>query len=49
VPRVEPLASLDREEIVARVGPVIQHYLTGELDGDPIRTAAAHCGWGSAG
>ena len=29
--RVEPLASLDRAAVVAMLGPVVQHYLTGEL------------------
>jgi AcrR family transcriptional regulator len=31
--RVEPLASADRERIVRAVGPTIQRYLTGDLDG----------------
>ncbi|HSK22434.1 MAG TPA: TetR family transcriptional regulator [Egicoccus sp.] len=30
---IEPLASLDAEEIVAIYAPTIQHYLTGDLDG----------------
>jgi len=29
--KVEPLASLDSEQLVALVGPVVQHYLTGEI------------------
>lgn len=30
--RVEPLASVDHETIVAAVGPTMQRYLTGDLD-----------------
>jgi hypothetical protein len=29
---VEPLASADIEVLVRAIGPVVQHYLTGELD-----------------
>jgi AcrR family transcriptional regulator len=29
--RVEPLTSLEREEVVRLVGPVIQHFFTGDL------------------
>ena len=28
---IEPLASLTRQETVAAIGPVLQHYLTGDL------------------
>jgi AcrR family transcriptional regulator len=31
--RVEPLASVDHETIVAAVGPTMQRYLTGDLNG----------------
>jgi AcrR family transcriptional regulator len=31
--RVEPLSSVDDETIVAAVGPTMQRYLTGDLDG----------------
>jgi hypothetical protein len=31
--KVEPLASAPRETLVAMVGPTIQRYLTGPLDG----------------
>lgn len=30
---IEPHASLPRERLVALVGPTVQHYLTGDLDG----------------
>jgi AcrR family transcriptional regulator len=33
VGRVEPLASADVETVVAAVGPTLQRYLTGEIDG----------------
>src|SRR5882757_393210 len=39
--RVEPLASLDGDTLVAIMGPVIQHYLTGELSAAPIIPASA--------
>jgi len=39
--KVEPLASLDRQEVVAMLGPVIQHYLTGDLTQVPDRSRAA--------
>jgi AcrR family transcriptional regulator len=38
--RVEPLASLPGEALVAYLGPVIQHYLTGDLD-EPLLTDGA--------
>jgi len=31
----EPLASADPEELAARLTPVVQHHLTGDLSGDP--------------
>lgn len=31
--RVEPLASLDRERVVAILAPLVQHHLTGDLAG----------------
>lgn len=31
--KLEPLASLPAEQVVAAVGPTVQRYLTGELDG----------------
>lgn len=31
--RIEPHASLPRDRLVALVGPTVQHYLTGDLDG----------------
>ncbi|HTF49134.1 MAG TPA: TetR family transcriptional regulator [Pseudonocardia sp.] len=44
--RVEPLASLDGDTLVAIMGPVIQHYLTGELSAAPISPASATMpGW----
>jgi AcrR family transcriptional regulator len=33
--RLEPLASADRDTVVAAVAPNLQHYLTGELDRPP--------------
>jgi len=43
---VEPLASLDGDTLVAIMGPVIQHYLTGELGAAPINPASATMpGW----
>jgi hypothetical protein len=30
--RLEPLASADRESVVAAVGPTLQRYLTGEVE-----------------
>ncbi|HTF54376.1 MAG TPA: TetR family transcriptional regulator [Pseudonocardia sp.] len=38
---VEPLASLDRDALVGYLGPVIQHYLTGDLDQAQIEAASA--------
>jgi AcrR family transcriptional regulator len=32
--RLEPLASADTDELVTAVAPTLQHYLTGDLDGD---------------
>ena len=32
--RIEPLAGLDREELIATLAPAIQHYLTGDLSKD---------------
>ncbi len=32
VVRVEPLASLDLDDVVRLVGPTVQHYLTGDLE-----------------
>jgi AcrR family transcriptional regulator len=29
--RLEPLASAPREELVAAIGPIVQHYLTGDV------------------
>jgi AcrR family transcriptional regulator len=37
--KVEPLASAPRETLVAAVGPTIQRYLTGPLDGYETTTA----------
>ncbi len=37
---VEPLASADRETVVAAVGPTLQRYLTGDLYGGAGRPAA---------
>lgn len=31
--RIEPHASLPRDRLVALIGPTVQHYLTGNLDG----------------
>lgn len=39
--RVAPLASLPRADVVARLGPVIQHYLTGELSAVERRAVPA--------
>ncbi|GGJ80221.1 TetR family transcriptional regulator [Pilimelia anulata] len=33
--KLEPIASLPRDRVVAAVGPVVQHYLTGEPGGRP--------------
>lgn len=33
--KLEPLASLSSDEVVRLVSPVVQHYLTGDLDGGP--------------
>lgn len=33
VTRIEPLASVSREQIVAALGPTVQRYLTGDLGG----------------
>ena len=33
--RVEPLASIPRDDLVTWMGPVIQHYLTGDLASPP--------------
>jgi len=30
-----PMAQMPAEDVVARIGPVLQHYLTGDLDGSP--------------
>ena len=30
-----PMAQMPAEDVVARIGPVLQHYLTGDLDGGP--------------
>ena len=30
-----PMAEMPAEDVVARIGPVLQHYLTGDLDGSP--------------
>ena len=38
--RVEPLASADRETVVAAVGPTLQRYLTGDLYGGADGQAA---------
>jgi AcrR family transcriptional regulator len=35
IARVEPLASLDREELVALVAPTLQRYLDGDLSASP--------------
>ena len=32
---VPQLAQMPAEDVVARIGPVLQHYLTGDLDGPP--------------
>lgn len=32
---VPELAQMPAEDVVARIGPVLQHYLTGDLDGPP--------------
>lgn len=29
------MAQMPAEDVVARIGPVLQHYLTGDLDGEP--------------
>jgi hypothetical protein len=29
--RIEPLASMDPEDVVAMIGPTVQRYLTGPL------------------
>jgi AcrR family transcriptional regulator len=44
--RVEPLASLSGECLVAILGPVIQHYLTGDLDHAQISSPTARVGEG---
>jgi AcrR family transcriptional regulator len=44
--RVEPLASLAGECLVAILGPVIQHYLTGDLDHAQISPPTARVGEG---
>jgi AcrR family transcriptional regulator len=41
--RVEPLASLPGEALVAHLGPVIQHYLTGDLD-EPLLSTSPGAG-----
>jgi AcrR family transcriptional regulator len=38
IARIEPLASADREQLVAALAPTIQRYLTGELGGDERAT-----------
>ncbi|HEV7790956.1 MAG TPA: TetR family transcriptional regulator [Pseudonocardia sp.] len=44
--RVEPLASLDGEVLVGYLGPVIQHYLTGDLDEARSSTSSEAVGGG---
>lgn len=39
--KVEPLASMPREEVVRSVGPTIQRYLTGSLDSPPVDDGGA--------
>lgn len=31
--RLEPLASMGRDQLIAAIGPTVQHYITGELPG----------------
>lgn len=35
--RIEPLASASSESVIEAAGPVIQHYLTGDLGGQPLK------------
>jgi hypothetical protein len=38
--KLEPIASADRHELVRWVGPTLQRYLTGSLDGAATRARA---------
>jgi AcrR family transcriptional regulator len=44
VARIEPLASVDRDALVAALGPTVQRYLTGDISAETADTSAGAAG-----